>query len=36
MLEGAGFSRIKLLGSLSGEPFRLGSSRLIVSAARNG
>ncbi|HLN57404.1 MAG TPA: methyltransferase domain-containing protein [Thermoanaerobaculia bacterium] len=36
MLEDAGFSRIKLLGSLSGEPFRLGSSRLIVFAARSG
>lgn len=36
MLEDARFSRIKLLGSLSGEPFRLGSSRLIVFAARSG
>ena len=36
MLEDAGFSKIRLLGSLSGEPFRLGSSRLIVFAARSG
>jgi SAM-dependent methyltransferase len=35
MLERAGFERIDLLGSLSGEPFRLGSSRLIVLAARS-
>lgn len=34
MLERAGFELIELLGSLSGEPFRLGSSRLIVLAAR--
>ena len=33
MLEVAGFTRIELFGSLSGEPFRLGS-RLIVLAVR--
>ncbi len=34
MLERAGFSRIESLGSLSGEPFRPGSSRLIFLARR--
>jgi SAM-dependent methyltransferase len=34
MFDRAGFERIGLFGSLSGEPFRLGSSRLIVSASR--
>ena len=32
MLERAGFRRIESFGSLSGEPFRLGSSRLILLA----
>jgi SAM-dependent methyltransferase len=36
MLERAGFCRIESFGSLSGEPFRLGSSRLIVLAPRPG
>ncbi len=35
MLEHAGFEKIELLGSLAGEPFYLGSSRLIVLAARS-
>ncbi len=35
ILERAGFARIELFGSLSGEPFRLGSSRLIVLAERS-
>jgi len=35
MLERAGFCRIDSLGSLSGEEFRLGSSRLIVLAGRS-
>ena len=34
MLERADFCRIESLGSLSGDPFRLGSSRLIVLARR--
>ncbi len=36
MLERAGFGRIESFGSLSGEPFRLGSSRLILLAERRG
>lgn len=34
MLERAGFERIQGFGSLEGEPFRLGSPRLIVTGAR--
>ncbi len=34
MLERAGFDRIESFGSLSGEPFRLGCSRLVVLARR--
>ena len=35
MLERAGFDRIESFGSLSGEPFRLGSSRLVLLARRS-
>jgi SAM-dependent methyltransferase len=34
MLEEAGFEEIEALGSLSGEPFQAGSTRLILVAAR--
>jgi len=33
--ERAGFDRIESFGSLSGEPFCLGSSRLVVLAERS-
>jgi SAM-dependent methyltransferase len=34
MLEAAGFEDVRGLGSLEGEPFRLGSARLILVATR--
>ncbi len=34
LLQGAGFSSIEGYGSLSGDPFRLGSQRLLLVAAK--
>jgi SAM-dependent methyltransferase len=36
MLEAAGFEGVRGLGSLDGEPFRLGSARLILAATKKG
>ena len=36
MLEGAGFEEARGLGSLEGEPFRLGAPRLILLATKKG
>ena len=36
MLEAAGFEDVRGLGSLEGEPFRLGSTRLILVATKKG
>jgi len=36
MLEGAGFEEVRGLGSLEGEPFRLGAPRLILLATKKG
>lgn len=35
MLEHAGFSSVQTFGSIGGEPFRLGSSTLVVVAETN-
>jgi hypothetical protein len=36
MLEDVGLSTFETLGSIQGEPFRLGSPELVVIAEKNG